>query len=67
MTKLDKLKKEARQSATRRGHKLCPFNELSEGTVYAFCETCGKEVFVKEHPFPNEVDIDGEAVALNCN
>lgn len=30
------------------------------------CRRCGMGVQILTHPAPNEIDIGGEAVALNC-
>lgn len=30
------------------------------------CKICGKRVVIMPKPLPNEIDIGGEAVALNC-
>lgn len=44
-------------SATTTTHKC-------GGTIlYA---ACGADVFVNARPLPNEIDIGGEAVAVNC-
>lgn len=70
MTRFDKLKREARQAATYRGHRLSPFRTLKAAGVRkvgrAACP-CGMDVQVETHPAPNSIDIGGEAVALNCH
>jgi hypothetical protein len=33
---------------------------------HSHCKVCGKTVTINSHPMPNEIDIGGEAVALNC-
>ena len=64
------LRRNARLSAYRRGHFLKPFQKDSEdhGNIRATtaCRHCGMEVQVITKPAPNEIDIGGEAVALNC-
>lgn len=66
MTKLQRLKREARAAATARGHTLARFNYWHGGRYYAYCSQCGEEALVRERPAPNEIEIGGEAVALNC-
>lgn len=34
---------------------------------YGVCKKCAKQVHLNPTPAPNEIDIGGEAVALNCN
>lgn len=66
MTKLQRLKREAHDAATWRGHTMTRFQSLSRVYWHAHCSQCGKYVQVTLHPRPNEIDIGGEAVALNC-
>ncbi len=70
MTKINRLKQTARQAASQRGHSLCRFAKLTTGSGnqihIAHCGVCQADVSVKLHPLPNEIDIGGEAVALNC-
>lgn len=65
------LRKQARQAAKLRGHRLGRFTHLM-GTGWnahsvAVCEDCGKDVAVYPNPAPNGIDIAGEAVASGCN
>lgn len=66
-TKLRRLKSEALEACRFRGHKMLPWL-TSIGARYhkTQCETCKRFAFVCLRPLPNEVDIFGEAVALNC-
>lgn len=65
--KLIRLKREARSSASFRGHKLSRFQTSNHGqTAHAHCVWCQRSVFVDTNPAPNGIDIHGEAVALNC-
>jgi len=68
---------EAREACEARGHEMAPFEESMwerpaphqrrELRGYrSSCLLCGKMVFVKLKPQPNDIDISGEAVALNC-
>ena len=72
MTKLQRLKKEALESCRFRGHKMKRFVGYRHGwgidpeIAYAYCKICDKQVIVITKPLPNEIEIGGEAVALNC-
>jgi len=66
MTKEARLKREAREGATWRGHKMTPFQPYSPGKFYSGCVRCGRSVSVTLRPLPNEIDIAGEAVAVGC-
>ena len=72
-TKIRRLKEEAIDACTWRGHKMVPFykiplNQIHLSRVYftTHCEKCKMEVTVTPNPLPNEIDICGSAVALNC-
>lgn len=64
------LRRSARLSAHRRSHFLTPFRKHSEDhnntCATAICRNCGMTVTVNTRPAPNQIDIGGEAVALNC-
>lgn len=71
MKKIDVLEKSARESATWRGHKLNRFSPAkihSNGKQQSFarCLECGALAAVDTQPLPNDIDISGTAVALNC-
>ena len=67
MTKLDRLIKEAGESCQYRGHRMSRFQHTESQTqAYSYCRVCGCDVGVKTNPLPNEIDIGGEAVALDC-
>jgi hypothetical protein len=59
------LKESAAESATWRGHSLI-WEYFSNENALGTCRTCGAEVQCLLHPAPNQIDIGGEAVALNC-
>jgi len=65
MTRFDRLRREALASCKIRGHKM---RSLARGIDFAIwtCSVCGAGVQVLTHPQPNEIDIGGPAVALNC-
>ena len=66
MKTIQNLKREARESALFRGHSMTKWEKLSENLFVSQCRYCGKEVCVNSKPLPNEINIGGEAVALNC-
>ena len=68
--KLSTLRKSAQKSTKARGHSMrwrLVFGRaggpLAQGGA---CRHCGMEVWLHERPAPNQIDIGGEAVALNC-
>lgn len=69
MKTLDALKKFAKQSAIFRGHKLSRWSMYGgyrKDLYTAHCTKCGKGVWVNVTPLPNDINIGGEAIALNC-
>ena len=69
MSDLLTLKAQANESAERRGHKLAwsgPYHGESRSVEYAECERCEAFVSVSTRPMPNEIDVGGSAVAINC-
>ena len=65
MTKLQKLMNSEALSAEFRGHTI-GWTFVSEKLANGTCLHCGMELQVFTAPMPNEIDIGGEAVALNC-
>ena len=66
---LEELKHEAEVAAQVRGHKLGRWEDFgSPNRPYArnSCILCNKSIQVCPNPLPNEIDIGGEAIALNC-
>ena len=68
-----RLKREARHSATFRGHNLGNwvndvyfYNIKEQIRSMAICKCCGMEVHINTRPLPNDIDVGGEAVALTC-
>ncbi len=59
--KIETLKKRAQSSTSFRGHKMKWNNGL--GT----CKHCGAWVQLNIKPLPNDIDIGGPAVAINCH
>lgn len=67
LTVLGRLKREAIEACTNRGHSMGKFtNSIYKGQSSAKCEDCGMGVFVDTHPLPNGIDCSGDAVALTC-
>ena len=63
---LRKLKISATTTAKFRGHKMSRWKLLREHIQESTCKKCKMTMRVNTAPLPNEVDIGGEAVALNC-
>ena len=66
-SKIRRLKESAMESCRFRGHSMNKFR----GSVWStkcssLCSDCFMRVTVNPNPAPNEIDIGGEAVALNC-
>ena len=66
MNAMKKLQKEAKESSRFRQHDLAEFVQLGPHLAVAECVHCGMEVACNTRPQPNEIDIGGEAVALDC-
>ena len=68
MTTLRSLKFSARRSAEFRGHRLGNFKSYSKTTAMAICQNpgCYCSVTVLTKPWPNEINIGGQAVAIHC-
>jgi hypothetical protein len=63
--KIATLKKHAKVSATELGHKIRWGKTLPVACI-GKCVFCGAWVQVLTHPQPNQIDIGGPAIALNC-
>ena len=69
--KLSTLRKSAQRTTRRRGHTMRwrqPFGDATRN-IYSqmgACRRCGMEVTLHERAAPNQIDIGGEAVALDC-
>jgi len=61
------LIEQARQAAERRGHSLTEFVKVRNYPIWeALCVRCGRLAAINLDPVPNEADIYGEALAVNC-
>ena len=69
--KLSTLKKQAQKATAARGHKMCwnpPFQTPSGGQGQsAECVRCNRWVTLRTQPEPNDIEVGGSAVALNCS
>ena len=69
-----RLKQEAKEACTARGHEMVPFVTLvrptfANGQGYvarSVCINCGKYVQIETSPAPNSIDIGGDAIASGC-
>ena len=80
MRRYELLRKQVLEASTVRGHRMTPFQWypftdprwLKDGAEHhsqgnSVCKDCAASVTVRTHPEPNQSDIAGEAVALNCS
>ena len=68
MTTLIRLRREAGRTAKWRLHAMGRFTLPHAGATvaYAECRHCGMMAIANARPAPNEIDIGGAAVAMNC-
>jgi hypothetical protein len=76
MTRMERLKREAREIATRLGHRLGRFRPSvitdagpalgQRPAAVAACDLCGAVVLVDPVPVPGEEAITGEGVMRPC-
>lgn len=69
--KIETLRKNARASAKWRGHAMKKFIRYggsvpNKTNYYSECKICRAYMIVNLNPAPNEIDIGGSAVAINC-
>ena len=65
-TVITRLKRKALESTAFRGHQMAKWLRWTPFNYVACCVNCPAEVQVLSDPAPNQIDIGGEAVALNC-
>jgi len=65
---ISRLKIKALEACNFRGHDMGDWHEsfLPNYRGISACKKCRKMVGIVLKPLPNEIDIGGEAVALNC-
>ena len=67
MIKLAQLTKSALKSCEARGHLMAAFIHAHDDTAaISHCVSCRRQALVLTNPQPNQIDIGGEAVALEC-
>ena len=72
MEKARRLKREALKSCDHRGHTMGKFfRPVHPHSGYhkfcrSFCQKCHRYVDINPKPLPNDTEIGGTAVALNC-
>ena len=69
MPLLTQLEHDAETTASARGHRLATWDEhrrVHGMSAIAHCRSCPSWVFVVTDPDPNQIDIGGPAVAVNC-
>lgn len=64
MKKIATLQKKAMKCTRFRRHKMKWI--LDEKWGRGICSKCGMDVDLNTNPAPNQIDIGGEALALNC-
>jgi len=60
------LMEETKNTVLSRGHDVKNWLVLGGDCYSLECKDCKMSVMVKENPLPNEINVGGEAVALNC-
>lgn len=66
---LNVLRIEAEDAADRRGHVLVweePYVIGSRNVQMGICSVCAEWVQINDCPAPDDIDIGGPAVAINC-
>lgn len=66
MRKIERLKRDAREAAVLRRHRLGRFFHYTPENAVTSCITCSAQIQVLSSPAPNQIDIGGPALALNC-
>ena len=67
MTRLNRLKSEARESSYNAGHEVGRFTRIGDASAEAKCKHCEASVIVNADPMPNGIDISGDVYGLTCN
>ena len=69
MQTLSALRREAEESCSYRGHAMswnAPWRGEHQSVQSAECRMCMRWVQVNTRPLPNEINIGGDALALDC-
>ncbi len=64
--KRDSLKKSAGDSVMFRSHHMGRWTDVDDRRAVCECERCGMQLVINAKPIPNEIDVGGEACALDC-
>lgn len=63
---LSELKREARETASTRGHDLMHFAKVSARLHFATCSKCKRMVQINTAPVPTETELCGELLTVDC-
>jgi len=66
MRKLERLRKEALESCKFHGHKMKPFSRKYRYWWDSECKVCGMRVNLNAEPYPDAIEIRGDAITLHC-
>jgi len=66
MRKIERLRIEALASCNARGHIMSRFESWDDGSKVSQCRFCKCAVWIDPSPLPNETEIMGKAVAVDC-
>lgn len=66
MTKKERLRREAHDSTTGRGHVMLKFDHHGPHRCVSQCLYCSAYVVVNSKPWPNQTELCGTALALEC-
>jgi hypothetical protein len=66
MSSIKTLSREAHESAKFRGHDMTRFKRINHKQWYSECKNCHKTMIINIDPMQNEIDIMGNAIALDC-
>lgn len=69
MKRIDRLIKSTKEFTKFRKHDMKPFRHFEmygNPAAESACKNCGRWVQVLTHPAPNDVEIGGPAIALDC-
>jgi len=69
MTRWERMKKSGMESAESHGHSMKRYHRDGYwlNTWIAECRECGMTVYACKNPMPNETNVFGPAVAVDCD
>ena len=62
----NQLIQQATRAAKFRGHDMGDWLNCGLNRAISNCRACGMQAVINTNPMPNDIDIGGRAVALNC-